>query len=134
MTKEERLVWQKAYRQRTQNMCTKTYEKTIKGFLMRLYRNMKSRITGVQRQKAHLYKNKPLLDKDTFYDWATASPVFYSLFGEYKHSGFKRALAPSVDRVDSSRGYELDNMEWVTMSENSKRGNKSKHQKNLSHS
>ena len=33
----------------------------------------------------------------------------------------------SVDRVDSSKGYELSNMEWVTHSENSRRGAVNRH-------
>ena len=32
----------------------KKYEKTKKGFLMRLYRNMQSRVQGVQKKKHHL--------------------------------------------------------------------------------
>ena len=32
------------------------------------------------------------------------------------------ALAPTVDRIDPERGYSFGNMEWVTHSENSRRG------------
>ena len=39
------------------------YEKTPKGFLMRLYRNMKSRVKGVQQAKHHLYEHCELLRK-----------------------------------------------------------------------
>lgn len=89
---------------------------------MRLYRNMKSRIDGVQKTKHHLYIGKFLLEKELFYIWANNSPEFFKLYAEYVASGYDRKLAPSVDRVDSSNGYTLDNMEWVTMSENSRRG------------
>ena len=102
------------------------YEKTKKGFLMRLYRNMKSRVEGVQWQKAHLYKGMVLIDKETFYLWAINSNEFHGLFKIYEDSGHSRKLAPSVDRIDSSIGYEIDNMEWVTMSENSRRGSLSR--------
>jgi hypothetical protein len=98
------------------------YEKTPKGFLMRLYRNMQSRIEGVQKAKHHLYKGKSLLSREAFYEWGLSSEMFHSLMDDYYVSGFERKLAPSVDRVDSSRGYSIDNMEWVTMSENSRRG------------
>jgi hypothetical protein len=33
----------------------KKYEKTPKGYLMRTYRNMKSRVLGIQHKKAHIY-------------------------------------------------------------------------------
>jgi hypothetical protein len=125
----DRSSWQKEYRQKTDNKHTKVYEKTIKGFLMRLYRNMQSRIDGVQKEKHKLYRGKELLDRESFYWWALGSPEFYQLFGEYKASGYERALAPSVDRVDSRQGYNINNMEWVTMSENSRRGAVSRHSK-----
>jgi hypothetical protein len=101
---------------------SKSYEKTHKGFLMRLYRNMESRVRGVQKSKHYLYKDKYLLPREKFYLWAFSSGAFNLLFNNYVHSGYQRKLAPSVDRIDPSRGYELDNMEWVTMSENSRRG------------
>ncbi len=102
------------------------YTKTKFGFLMRAYRNMKSRVEGVQWRKSHLYSGKPLLPKEQFYEWAITHPSFHELFAAWEVSGYARQYTPSVDRVDSSRGYELDNMEWVTHSENSRRGNESR--------
>lgn len=117
---------QKKYRQKTNNMATKKYEKTKNGFLMRVYRNMKSRIVGVQKLKHHLYSGKYLLEKEEFYQWAKSNSKFFILFAEWQSSGFDRKLTPSVDRIDSSKGYFLGNMEWVTHSENSRRGGCSK--------
>lgn len=102
------------------------YEKTPKGFLMRLYRNMKSRVSGVQKAKHHLYNHCELLDRDEFYAWAQEQPKFWELYDAYMKRGCPRKLAPSVDRIDSSRGYSVDNMEFVTMSENCKRGTASR--------
>jgi hypothetical protein len=113
---------QRAYRRMNDNISTKKYEKTHKGFIMRMYRNMKSRITGVQKGKFHLYSGKELLSKDDFYTWAINNDSFYNLFDVYQKSGFDRKLAPSVDRIDSSLGYFIDNMEFVTHSVNSRRG------------
>jgi hypothetical protein len=127
--KEKMLAKQRERRRQTQNALTLRYEKTPHGFLMRLYRNMKSRISGVQRLKAHLYAGKYLLPKDEFYAWASNHPRFLELFEIYKLSGFQRALAPSVDRIDSSNGYSLNNMEWVTHSENSSRGSINRHRR-----
>lgn len=72
MTKEERLKYQRERRKLNGNLYTKRYEKTEAGFLMRMYRNMKSRVTGVQSKKAHLYKGKDLLAKEDFYEWQGA--------------------------------------------------------------
>lgn len=125
----DRIAWQRDYRIKNNNKHTKEYEKTPNGFLMRIYRNMKSRITGVQKQKAHLYLNKELLPKEEFYAWAKNSENFYVLFKEYIDSGCDRKLAPTVDRIDSKYGYTLENMEWITHSENSSRGAISRHNK-----
>ena len=83
---------------------------------------MKSRIEGVQKLKSHLYEGKELMDKDTYYTWALGDNTFNSLFKAWEDSGYNRKLTPSTDRVDSSLGYTLDNVEWITHSENSRRG------------
>jgi len=113
---------QKIRRALNNNADTKKYEKTENGFIMRMYRNMKSRISGVQKQKYHLYANKYLMPKEEFYAWAKNNDDFKLLFNNYKESNYSRKLAPSVDRLDSSKGYEIDNMQFVTHSENSRRG------------
>lgn len=123
------MAYQRERRKLNNNADVKKYEKTEKGFTMRIYRNMLSRITGVQKKKHHLYAGKALLDKADFYLWTQDNEQFIKLFEAYQQSGFERKLAPSVDRIDSSKGYTLDNIEWVTHSENSRRGTISKHRK-----
>ena len=113
---------QRINRKRNGNETTHKYEKTIKGFLMREYRNMQSRVTGVQKQKAHLYLGKELLPRKMFYQWALTSHEFYSLFDVWEKSNYERVLCPTVDRINSDKGYVLSNMEWVTHSVNSQRG------------
>lgn len=108
-------------RKLTNNLDTHLYEKTIKGFLVRKYRNMESRIKGIQKKKFHLYKGKCLLDREEFYKWSLMSKEFDRLFKEWELSNYNQKLTPSVDRVNPSIGYELSNMEWVTNSENSRR-------------
>lgn len=125
MTKDK-LQKQREYRARTGNANTLKYERTKNGKLMRIYRNMKSRIEGVQKTKAHLYSGKTLINKEDFYAWAQGCEYFDLLFNQWVDSGYDRKLAPSVDRIDSSKGYTIDNMEWVTHSENSRRGAKSR--------
>ena len=122
MNKEERKEWQKEYRKKNDNACTKKYEKTKNGFLVRLYRNMQSRVTGVQKSKHHLYSGKSLLPREEFYQWALSNQEFHNLFDTWEQSGHERRLCPSVDRIDSSSGYEVSNMEWVPFHENCRRG------------
>lgn len=114
--------YRKDYREKTGNASTHKYEKTPRGFLMRLYRNMQSRVTGVQKAKYHLYKNKSLLSREEFYVWTSTQPKFEELFRAWKESGYDQKLTPTVDRVNSKEGYKTENMEWITHSENSRRG------------
>lgn len=119
---EKQLARQRERRKLSNNANTKKYEKTKKGKLMRMYRNMQSRVYGIQTQKSHLYKNKHLLDRSEFYEWALNSKEFHDMYETWKQSDYDRKLTPTVDRIDSSKGYTIDNMEWVTHSENSRRG------------
>lgn len=86
---------------------------------MRAYRNMKSRVTGVQRKKAHIYQGLPIPERDAFYAWAWDSPDFWRLYRRWVASGYTRTLTPSVNRIDADKGYVLGNIEWVTHSTNS---------------
>lgn len=122
MTQDQINLKQRLTRLANGNLYTKRYEKTKPGFLMRLYRNMQSRICGVQKQKHHLYAGKSLLTRDEFYKWAYNSSDFHVLFMNWEESGYDRKWTPTVDRVDSNMGYSIDNMQWVTHSENSRRG------------
>lgn len=122
MEKEEYLKRQREYRASNGNASTARYEKTKKGFLMRLYRNMKSRIAGIQKAKHHLYKDKDLLSKEDFYKWANSSEEFHSMFLVWEESKYNRKLTPTVDRIDPTLGYSKPNMRWLTHSENSRLG------------
>lgn len=119
--KEENNAKLRAYRKRTNNKATKKYEKTKKGFLMRCYRNMQSRISGVQKLKAHLYKGKNILPRQEFYEWALNDKQFHNLFDVWESKKYERKLSPSINRIEPELGYLISNMEWITHSENSKR-------------
>jgi hypothetical protein len=118
--KEKILRIQREQRASNGNAYTKKYEKTKNGFLMLAYRNMLSRISGVQSRKHHLYKGKDLLSREEFYSWAKASREFHALFDAWELSGYSRKLTPSTDRINSRLGYFIENMRWVTHSENSR--------------
>ena len=115
---------QREYRKMNGDIHTKRYEKTVSGFLMRLYRNMKSRVRGIQKGDKSYWRDKELVDKVAFYEWAENHPRFIELYEEYINSGYVRNLAPSVDRLDSSIGYTFSNMEWVSSRENCARSAK----------
>ena len=130
-TKEQINRERREYRKLTNNLDTHLYEKKIKGFLVRKYRNMESRIKGIQKNKFHLYSGKCLLDREDFYKWSLVSKEFDRLFKEWELSNYNQKLTPSVDRINPELGYELSNMEWVTNSENSRRSSITRKNKKL---
>jgi hypothetical protein len=109
------------------NIWTRRYEKTKKGFLVRLYRNMKSRVVGIQKGCIHLYGGLEILPKDEFYDFALNNSEFHKLFKEWENSLYERRLCPSIDRIDTKFGYTLGNIQFLTMSENSSKTSRRKY-------
>lgn len=122
----DKLEKQRIYREKNNNSITKKYEKTKGGFLMRMYRNMKSRVNGIQSKKAHLYLGKELMDKYEFYELAKSSKEFDILFNNWELNNYNRKLTPSVDRINPEIGYIKSNIRFITHSENSKNTSRNK--------
>lgn len=129
MTREEKNKHQREQRALNGNLHTKRYEKTDKGFLVRTYRNMLSRVNGVTKKKNHLYLGLEILDKETFYKWSLDNDDFKELFTYWIMTNHERKYTPSIDRIDSKKGYTIDNIQWITFSENCKRGANSRFNK-----
>lgn len=100
------------------------YWKTINGKLMMTYNNMSRRVRGYV--KPHLYNGLELCAREEFYNWSTTNESFVLLYKEWVDSDYSRSLSPSIDRIDSSLGYTFENMQWITFSENSRRGSNSR--------
>jgi len=97
----------------------KLWRRTVDGFLFKIYEGMYNRVKGnTHPSKFHLWKGKPILPRETFIEWSKNHPSFLSLFKRWGMSGYDRKLTPSVNRIDSNRGYTLDNIEWITFSQN----------------
>ena len=123
---EVALAKQRERRAKEGNATTKKYERTMGGKLMRSYRNMLSRTSGIQWKKNHLYGGKELLEKQEFYNFSYNDPDFNKLFDQWVDSDYQRKLSPSIDRIDASKGYFIGNIRWLTHSENSSLGARSK--------
>lgn len=92
---------------------------TINSYLSSSYSGMKRRVEGRHVHNRGNWKGKPILPRDVFVQWAKNHPDFLSLYKRYVMNDFDRKLAPSINRIDSNKGYTLDNMEWLTSSQNS---------------
>jgi len=104
----------------TRTESNRKYWKTINGKLMTTYNNMDRRVRGYT--KPHIYKGLEICNRSDFYFWATLDNDFTELYEIWVESGYEKGLSPSIDRIDSSKGYTFDNMRWLTQSENSRNG------------
>ena len=96
------------------------YWKTPNGKLMLTYNNMKRRVDGYV--KPHIYNGLAICERNDFYEWCKRNDDFISLYKDWIDSGCERKLSPSIDRIDSNKGYSIDNIQWITHSENSRKG------------
>lgn len=130
-TEEQRLkdnAKQRERRKRDGNKNNRSYEKTKNGYLMRMYSNMRNRVNGIcgERHK-HLYEGLEIMSREDFYALAKNDHDFHDLFLIYESSGYDMKLAPTPDRINSDLGYTPENIEFITHSLNSRRGNESRY-------
>lgn len=102
------------------------YEHTPQGYLSKAYGGMLRRVQG-KVPKHEFYKGMNILPKNVFFSWAFKASNFMRLFGAFRASNWEHKKAPSVDRIDPAKGYDIDNIRYITVQANSQR---KKHDKN----
>lgn len=108
--------------------CKREYEKerrrsTPSIYLALTHHNMVTRVKGRgDKRSRYLYKGLPIVSKDEFIEWALSDPAFKRQYAAWAAAGYERRLAPSIERIDSDKGYIHPNMEWISTSENCRRG------------
>lgn len=98
----------------------KTWTQTASGRLSRVYTNMQCRCKTLMQGSPRHY-GLPIISRQQFIEWAESTNEYGLLFAAWALAGFARELVPTVDRKNPKEGYILNNMEWVTQSENSRR-------------
>jgi ribosomal protein S27E len=103
----------------------KGYSCTVRAFMVRMYSRMRSRCrrTG-GRKRDRSYRGLPVLKRDLFYEMALSSPSLKALVEQYIAAGRPIRLAPSIDRIDPTKGYLPDNIQFLTMIDNARKGKK----------
>ena len=88
------------------------YRNTPKGYLGSLYGGIKRRSES---------KNIPCFTKEELLEFGLGSEKFHTLFKLFIATGRQRKYAPSVDRICPRLGYVKDNVQWLTVGENSRK-------------
>lgn len=92
----------------------KLYGKKFNVVCRRLYSAMKNRILHQNG-----YENRVLdMDIETFLKISKNSTELRDIYEAWKKNGYDRNLSPTVDRIDNSKGYSVDNIQFIPMIEN----------------
>lgn len=87
------------------------------------YNSLKDRCTKVHKVngiKKSVY-GKKYLTKKRWLKWCYEDKnykKFMNLYNTWVQSGFNRKLVPSIDRINNKLGYEEQNIQWLTLTEN----------------
>ncbi len=89
------------------------------------YRGIVNRCTGGHKNRTYYVEGMPYLSWQEYEDWWLDNVQdFEYCYSVWKRSGFKNKFAPSIDRIDSKKGYTPENMQWLTFSVNCQKYNK----------
>jgi len=60
----------------------------------------------------------PSYTRTEFKLWALSDVEYNKIYSAWVASGCEKDLAPSIDRLDETKGYSFDNVQWVTSDQN----------------
>lgn len=95
----------------------KAYNRTYNGFIGKRYDYMQQRIKG-KSKNPEKYLGLEICTREEFRKWATDNETLKTLYDTWVKANYSKPLTPSVNRKDVTKGYILDNIEWVTYSQN----------------
>lgn len=96
------------------------YRKNINRLLQTRYLGMVYRVNK-KRGNSSSFK-KQICTYDEFMNWAKQKEVLeklQSLIKNWEKNNYIIKLSPSIDRIENSKGYTIENMQWITQQQNS---------------
>ena len=104
------------------NSCLRRTKRETKPsfYLGTCYSEMKRRVTTHDNLRPR-YFGMDICSSKEFKDHFINDKKFLKQYKVWQESGFQRKHAPSIDRIDNTRGYILDNLQFIAQSYNSKK-------------
>jgi len=88
------------------------------------YAGIKNRVKVRSTRNYKVY-GMPMCSKEEFFNWCEKNiNVFKKIHKKWKENNYQLKFSPSIDRIDNNKGYLVENMQWLTQSENCKKYNK----------
>jgi len=88
-------------------------------FIRQRYSQIKQRCTNLNRKDYNNYIGKLQMTIDEFYDFSYNDTNLKKLWLAFQKDDSIYANAPSVDRIDSTKNYSIDNIQWIRHGDNS---------------
>ena len=108
----------------TREIDRKRYRTNPDRYLKAKYYMMKGRCTHVAKNHEKYFGREYLSMEEWDRFCEETKEEFLQLFLRWRDSGFQRKKAPSIDRIDNNKGYVPGNLQWMTQSQNSSKGNR----------
>lgn len=88
-------------------------------FLRTRYTELKQRCINPNRITGKYYYGKKYCSLEEFLSTFLNDSSFLELFKNWQNSNWEYKLCPSIDRVNNSGNYTIDNLQFITHSQNS---------------
>lgn len=88
-------------------------------FLRQKYAQVKQRCTNKKRLDHKRYHDKLDIEIEDFYNRFIKDEQFNRLYIDWQESNYEYCKCPSVDRINPKLGYSIDNIQFITHSQNS---------------
>ena len=105
-----------AYCKKCQAAMEKACGRSFKGVIRHIYASQKR---SSEKREMEL----PLYTQDELYDFCSWNDKFIELYNKWEDNGYETMMKPSLDRIDYSLPYSLDNIRVMTWGDNFNRQN-----------